>query len=390
MDWRKHRQSILHLMTMSTLNRFFAFCFIVMTLASCKSDEKDPSTEDNAKDRQEILIHWADNIIKPSYDKFKTKFDAMSAQAGAFAEAPDETTLANFRLAWEEAYIEWQKVELFEFGPADTYTLRSFFNIYPTNVTAINENLNNPSSNLDLPSAYAAQGFPAIDYLINGTGANDEEIVAAFTTDESAAKRLAYLERLIDRMNTLLTNVINQWNGSFRDTFISKTSLDIGSSMGTVVNAYVLQYERFVRTGKVGLPAGVFSSGTIQPDKVEAYYKKDLSKTLAQTAHQAAKDFFNGKNVNTGVNGSSLKSYLDALGAGVSAGTPLSNLINDQFDDAAAKLSALNDDFTQQIADDNNAMVETFQSMQNLVKLLKLDMTSEMSIAITYTDNDGD
>src|SRR3546814_19901140 len=48
-------------------------------------------------------------------------------------------------------------VELFEFGPADKYTLRNFFNIYPTDVAGIVSNMNDPSVNLALPASYARQ-----------------------------------------------------------------------------------------------------------------------------------------------------------------------------------------------------------------------------------------
>jgi hypothetical protein len=35
-------------------------------------------------------------------------------------------------------------------------------------------------------------------------------------------------------------------------------------------------------------------------------------------------------------------------------------------------------------------MADTYAAMQKLVRMLKVDMTSAMSITITYTDNDGD
>lgn len=364
--------------------------FFLATFSSCDNGG-EPSTSDNNKDREQILVNWVDNIIKPSYSTFKTKLDEMVSDAEAFTAAPDIDKLSAFRASWEQAYIEWQKVELFEFGAADQVTLRNFFNIYPANVTQINNYILDESLSLDVPAAYTVQGFPAIDYLINGIGPDDAAIVTAFTSDVNAPQRIAFLNRLTARMNTLVSGVIGVWNGSYRDTFVSKTGLDIGSSMGSVVNAYVMEYERYVRSGKVGIPAGVFSSGVVQPDKVEAYYKKDLSKKLAVTANQAAHDFFLGKNPITGEVGPSFKSYLDALGAKDNAsGTMLSNVIDDQFTVVSSELNGLADDFTLQISNNNVAMTDAFAEMQKVVRLLKVDMTSAMSVTITYTDNDGD
>ena len=35
-------------------------------------------------------------------------------------------------------------------------------------------------------------------------------------------------------------------------------------------------------------------------------------------------------------------------------------------------------------------MIDTYNELQKAVRMLKVDMTSAMSITITYTDNDGD
>jgi predicted lipoprotein len=373
-------------------SKTFAFFFTVALLSSCSSNSNEPNPEDGGKDRKIILTHWVDNIIVPSYVNFRSKFDVMISKSDAFTTSPDQTSLTEFRDAWVEAYKEWQKVELFEFGPGDRYTIRNFFNIYPTDINGIAANINDPGVNLELPTSYARQGFPALDYLINGVGEDDEAIIVYYTTDADAAKRLAYIKKITARMNTLLTNVIAEW-GTYRDTFISKTGLDIGSSMGTAVNAYVLNYERYIRSGKIGIPsgAGINSNGTVYPDKVEALYKKDISLSLVKNAHQASIDFFNGKNVSTGQEGPSFKTYLDALDAkDKSTGILLSTFVNDQSILIKSKLDLISADLHDEVQTNNESMLEVYSAMQKMVRILKVDMTSAMSVTITYTDNDGD
>lgn len=370
----------------------FVIVFLTIGLMSCAGSNNEPSLADNGKDRQLILTHWIDNIVLPSYDNFKVRFDLMKAKANSFRESPSVSALTELRTAWVDAYLEWQKVELFEFGPADQTTLRSFSNIYPTDVAGIGLNINDPSVNLDLPASYARQGFPALDYLINGVGSTDDQIISFYTEAADGAKRMEYLARIVDRMNTLITKVISGWP-SYRETFITKTGLDIGSSFGLVTNAYVLYYERYIRSGKIGIPSGatIATGGSVNPDKVEAYYKKDISLSLAKTAHTAARDFFNGKDVTTGVEGPSFKSYLDALGSKDSnSGTLLSEIINQQFSKVTEKLNGLGNNFSQQVQSEKQPMLDTYAEMQKLVRLLKIDMTSAMSITVTYTDNDGD
>lgn len=363
---------------------------LVVWLVACDSSNNEPGIENNSNDRQLILTNWADNIIIPSYDNFKTKFNMMESKAVAFTETPDVNTLAELRSAWADAYHEWQKVELFEFGPAERYTMRNFFNIYPTDVAGILANINDPALSLEIPASYARQGFPALDYLLNGVGDDDTQIVAFYTSDAQAAKNLDYLNRLITRMNGIVDKVVTEWP-TYRSTFISKTGLDIGSSMGIVVNAYVLNYERYIRSGKFGIPSGAITTGVTYPEKVEAYYKKDIGRGLAKTAHQASLDFFLGKSILDETAGPSFKSYLDKLDAkDLNTGTALSGLIQEQFEIVNDKIDPLSANLSEEVNSNNDAMKAVYTEMQKLVSMLKVDMTSAMSITITYTDNDGD
>jgi predicted lipoprotein len=373
--------------------RLVLVCISGILVGGCGGSGSDPSPADNSKDRQEMLVNWADNIIIPSYDNFKVKFDDMLSASEEFTTTPTTEKLVAFRGAWVDAYSEWQKAELFEFGPADRYSLRNFFNIYPADVAGIQTNILDPLANLDVPASYARQGFPALDYLINGVSSDDTGIVEYYTVGEDAPERIAYLTKVVDRMSTLIGNVITEWKGSYRDTFISSTGLDIGSSTGIVVNAYVLNYERYIRSGKFGIPAGIIGtvSGVAYPDKVEAYFKKDISKTLAENAQTASVNFFNGVKVNTGGEGPSLKSYLNALDAkDSSTGTMLSEIVNDQFSVIDTKIDPLSQNFFEEAQSNNQAMKDVYAEMQKAVRMFKVDMSSAMSITITYTDNDGD
>jgi len=94
-------------------------------LSHCGGNNGDPTP--SGHDRKPMLTNWVDNIIVPSYTNFKKEFDVMVGKSEAFTDSPNENTLSAFRSAWVNAYAEWQKVELFEFGPADKYTLRNFF-----------------------------------------------------------------------------------------------------------------------------------------------------------------------------------------------------------------------------------------------------------------------
>lgn len=364
---------------------------ILLQWACSKKDDSGPVKPDFDKNRKAILTNLADQIIIPSYQGFKTKLDAMATKSQAFAAQPSPATLIDFRSAWSTGYQEWQKVELFDFGPGATRTIRNYYNIYPTSVQGINTYINNPAENLEVSASLDKQGFPALDYLLNGTGATDAEIIAWYTAPVEGPKRLAYVQRVVLHMQTILNQVIGDWNGEYYTRFTTRTGTDIGSPMGEMVNGYILHYERYIRSGKFGIPSGAMLDGIVAANKVEAFYSKSISKVLAQTAHQAAVDFFNGKSVKSGTDGPSLKTYLDAIEAKDKvSGKLLSELINDQFAASKVKMDALGANLYQEVLTNNQAVKSVYAELQKAVRMLKVDMTSAMSITITYTDNDGD
>lgn len=369
-----------------------AFLLVLSVYACSKKKGSEPEPTKPGIDRKALLTYFADDIIIPSYSNFKIKFDLMLSKADAFTTAPTTSSLTDFRTAWVNAYVEWQKIELIDIGPAQAQTIRSFFNIYPTNVIAINTSIASGTANFDLPAAYAQQGFPALDYLINGLAANDTDIVAFYITAGDAAKRIAYLKKITTQMNAIFTKVYTPWTtGGYRDEFINKSGTDASSSLAVLVNGYVLNYERYIRSGKFGIPSGAMMNGVVAADKVEALYKKDISLTLAKTAHQASVDFFNGKSVKTGLEGQSFKTYLDALNAKDSkTGVKLSQAIIDQYSITGQKLNLLTENLNNEVKTSNQKMMDVYTEMQKSVRMLKVDMTSAMSITITYTDNDGD
>ena len=56
----------------------------------------------------------------------------------------------------------------------------------------------------------------------------------------------------------------------------------------------------------------------------------------------------------------------------------------------AALVKALSDPLSTNITTNNTAVVAAYTELQKLVVLLKTDMTSSLSILITFGDNDGD
>lgn len=372
--------------------KYLKLISIILTLAfflnACSDSKDNPDTPDDAFNRGAMLVNWADNIIIPAYTSFNSKTSDLELKTAEFLIFPNIEKLQDLRTAWEEAYVSFQNVSMFEIGKAEELRFRNRANIYPTDVPQIEAFIASGNYNLDLPSTIDAQGFPALDYMLNGLADNDADIVGFYTSNTNAEGYKDYLETLSSTISSLSEEILTSWTAGYRDVFVANTASSASGSVDKFTNAYIFYYEKSLRAGKVGIPAGVYSNGVL-PQNVEAFYKKDISRKLLVEATTATQNFFNGKKFDGTTNGPSFKAYLDYLNT-IKNGENLSALIDAQFAVAINKIIDLNTNFVAQIETDNSKMLATFDELQRNVVLMKVDMVQALNISIDYVDADGD
>lgn len=351
---------------------------LVLAAVSCtKKDGEDPSPSNNLN-RQPMLENYANNYVIPAYAEMETSINDFKATITAFVAAPDAAKLATAQKALAASYLQWQKTDLYEFGPAEVATLRSYMNTYPVTVSKVDANIASGSYDLEAFGNRDAQGFPAMDFLLNGTDPD------SYTLTADADNRKAYLLAVVTKMAEKITAVKTEWT-TYKNTFVSNTGTDANSSLSQMVNSYVLYYERYLRGGKVGIPVGVMT-GSALPAHVESYYAPENSTVYAVAALQAVLGFYKGDLAP----GASMKSYLEAIGTTDENGTLMSDLIEQEMTEAINSMNALNGTLVNNINTNRTEVLKTYDEIQDVVPLLKVDMVSAFSISITYTDNDGD
>ncbi|MEM7484664.1 MAG: imelysin family protein [Bacteroidota bacterium] len=377
------------------MKKYWYFLFAVPFLIwACSSDSNDGdgTGEDEVPvtfDRSAMLVNWADNIIVPAYQSFSAKLTTLEESYENFASDRSVDNLTAFRAAWLDAYTAWQQVSLFETGPAETVGYRLNMNTYPTDIDLIESHIADGNYDLSLPSNRDAKGFPALDYLLNGLETDDVALVNRLASGTEADDTLAYVDAVISDMKSLTDDVVGQWTGDYRDTFVENDGSSSTASVDRFVNDYIFYYEKFLRAGKMGIPLGVFT-GETAPNTIEAFYKADISNTLFLEGLTAVQDFFNGKHFNSSTTGESLASYLADLNS-VKDGDDLSELINSQLNTARTAVSGL-DTFRSEIENNDTptTMNMAYDEVQRAVPLFKVDMVSAMSISIDFVDADGD
>jgi uncharacterized protein len=325
----------------------------------------------------------------PAYTQMSNVLATLKAQADAFAAAPDAARLVSLQATWQTAYKMWQRVEMLEFGPEQTTALRMYMNIYPVTTSKVNSNISSGSYDLDQFGNTDAQGFPALDYLLNGSAGDNTAILALYTTDAQATNRKQYVQAIVNKMYAKISAVRDAWTGGYRNTFVNATGTDVSSSLSLMTNAFVLHYERYLRGGKIGLPVGAMT-GTAAPQLTEAYYSPTLSKELALEGLAAINDFYEGKNFDGTANGSGFKDYLATIGTKDENDKLIADLISDELMQANNALSGLTTTIKDAVVNDRPAILNIYTEIQQVVPLFKVDMVSAFGISITYVDNDGD
>lgn len=358
---------------------------LALFIVSCETNEGGETSD--GFDRTAMLTHWADNIIIPAYDHYFDQLVAMQDAKETFVNDPTEANLQQLRTSWKSAYLAWQWVGMYQIGKSESLYLLGFTNTYPADASLLESLVASGEYNFELPSRRSQQGFPAIDYLINGLGVDDAATVSVYQGIDGASY-LQYLSDVVDRLVSLTGLVVEDWNNGYREIFINNSGSSKSSAVDKLVNDYVSYFEAHLRKAKIGDPAGVFT-GTKDASSVEAYYQNDFSKDLFLEGLEAIQSFFNGVSFNGNGTGESLFSYLKYLNT-IKETEPLEDVINDQFALAEQQASGLMDSFAEQVEMDNSVMLLTYEELQRNVVYMKVDMLTAMSIAVDYMDNDGD
>tara|TARA_Y100001970_G_scaffold63525_1_gene81366 strand:- start:848 stop:1954 length:1107 start_codon:yes stop_codon:yes gene_type:complete len=361
--------------------------FLILLTVSLSCDNNESIEVGPTYDRESLLENWYNQHINIGLSDFKNKVEMVGEMVDLLNNEKTLSSLTKLREEHLKAWKAWQKIEMFNIGKAEEIYYKEKMNIYPVNTARIEANVLSGSYDLaNDANNYAAQGFPTLDYLLYGIGSTDEEILSKYTADNTY---LNYLKAVSDEMTNNTEKVVNDWE-TYKNEFTSSTDNTATSAVNLMVNDFIFYYEKGFRANKFGIPGGVFSS-TPLPEKVEDYYSRSNSRTLSLEAFDAIQAFYEGQNLSTGTSysGASLKSIITELDT-KEGNDNLGNKISDKLKAAREKIVILDQNFVDQIQSDNNTFLQTYDAIQEVVVLLKVDMLQFLSINVDYVDADGD
>ena len=358
---------------------------LIPILVVCKKKDKKegPTTPfpsaSGSFDQKSLLNAWAQNVIQVGYKEHYGNLESLENATTSFLSSPSGTTLDGLQAAHHLAYLSWQKVLLFEFGPAMDHTLSSNSNIYPTDKVEIEKNIAQNLTDLSAASKLYEKGLPALDYLLHHE--NKDSVIVFF---QESANRRNYLGLVVKDLLGHTGKVKAAWESGYSTSFQNNVGTSAGSGIGLMLNSVNMQFERFVRDGKVGIPSGVRDfNGASLPDHVEALYRGNVSMELLLASLKGMELWYTGNNT------VGLDDYLINLKATYNGGS-LDEAIKAQFVKCNNAAMAISKPLKEAVLSDKTKVDALYKELQLLAVLFKVDVPSALGVVITYQDNDGD
>lgn len=373
-------------MTTDSLKWGSVLLLSVLFMSACNPDDDNEGNVPSF-DRAAFLEHASDNVIVPTYASFVQSSQSLeSILEGLNQGDVTGSDIAALRQALFDANIAWQRVQIFDFGPASSRALLATTNTFPTDTNEIELAAQSETWQGGLSSTLSSSGLPALDWMLFSM---DESATAAAWNDPSSG-HLNHARRLSRFMAGEAAEVLSAWNSTYRDDFVASTGTEAGSSIGELLNAFNRVYEGNIRKQKLGLPNGAMTwSGNPQPSLVEAPFAEDWSIDLLSEGLKACAHLYFGDQVNGASSSLGLDDYLKSLGD-VSYGQGLHEDIVGQLASAQAAVATMQDPLASFVVDQQQASLDVYNELQALVVLWKVDMMSSLGVLITYQDNDGD
>jgi predicted lipoprotein len=376
------------------LNKRISIIFFLVVsgllLTQCKKKNgKDDLNPGSSFDKAAMLANIGENIIVPAYADLKLSVDSLDLATDVFIQNPTAVNLQASQTAFINAYIRYQSVSCFEFGPADAELLRANFNIFPCDTPKINSKIIAGDFNFSTVNDIDVKGFPAIDFLLFNSNQNSAVILGRFTNSTNAVNAKGYLKALVNELKQK-TNAVNAgWSatgGNYLSTFKNNEGSSVGSSLGLLVNQFNFDFEN-LKNARIGIPLGKKSLGTPFPTKVEAFYSTQ-SLALAMAQLKSIENIYLGRDTHN-KDGLGFDDYLTALDAQHPLGS-LNEVIKNKIAAAKTKLSAIHGTLSEAIKNNPASVDAAYAEIYQLTVLIKVDMPSAFGVMITYEDNDGD
>ncbi|MCA9946455.1 MAG: imelysin family protein [Anaerolineales bacterium] len=372
------------------------FLIILLILMGCgfatgaETAVPSPTSTPPGFDRQALLENIINQIALPAHEDFADKAQLLETAVANFTADPTLANLEAAQEAWREAATARTSLLTFRLGLVDDSLLHNRLDNRPARDTFIEETI---AGDVTIDAAFiesigsSSIGLGAMEYLLFDPEGGSAAVLARFSQAENADRRQAYLlgvaHNLAQKANALRQIWLPEGE-NYAQAFIAgeMDGGELQGPMNMLVNQMIADLEEIIGS-RMGKPTGSTSNGQARPDLVESPFAFWSLPRIESTLVMMHTIYMGG-------DGLGFDDYLDFLEAEGSGGTPLSQVIDDQFVTTLAAFAAIEGTLHTAVTDHPDQVNAAYEEVRTLLVLIKADMTNQLGITLTFNDNDGD
>lgn len=336
----------------------------------------------------DCLAYWYDNRIIEAYEDFAGRVSALNDAVTTYSVSETFVKQDFDRVvsAYDEACRSLQYVILFDDYMNPESSLVKQANSWPANTVMIDELVKEDLSEEKLREKIAGKeivenciGLPAADYLLFSKREN-------ITLREKKYVSLLTKKMKSDAERALLAHKAN------REKFIASTDFSVSGSLSTVLNNLLYNYEKEIRTAKVGLPIGIYGFGAHKPSPktAENYYRgENISILSLRYAVDALNKFYYSDTKSSEQYG--LRSILIKYSSNPGFVRPAYVAKMDAaMKSLIQKINSENESISVLASDEEGVkkLKAVYDDLQEIVGILKTDAIVSLGLTVTYNDGE--
>lgn len=330
-------------------------------------------------EQSRIIEAVTTDLILPEYTELVAQADLLKEAGQQFLETGSVEDFGILQQAWKNAFVQWKKCQVFHFGPMVEENYHLMLDFSPTRDYLIDQAIWSGDS---IDEAFvdgqgaAAKGFPGLEYLLFDAASGDQATWDSLTIGVNADRRRQYVAAATSEISAITEEVLATWQDRYQEEFTTSTS-GFHDELSDLANAMLYLVE-VVKNDRIGSPLGKDAGGQAAPTAAEAWrsqYSWPLLIANLTTAQQ----------VYLGAQAYGFDDYLTSLGH-----ADLADQIDTLFQQVLADCAEAQDPLSTSIYTERHLLEPIYEDLTTLIRLMKSDMFSFMSISVAFTDADGD
>jgi predicted lipoprotein len=362
------------------MKKLYLFTFItlialVSILISCNNDGTISQDEFQISYYRTIqLENTYDNEITPIHQDFSLSTAELAIKGQVFGNSITSQNLTNLKEQWKTIAADWKKCELYDIGLVRNSFIHYTINTWPTNPTFIENNITTVTTIDEVYIAsvgFSSKGISAIEYLLF-----DSDEATTLADFQNSQARVDYLNSCISELHTNSNTVISLW-AAYKDEFIAATENGISGSQNQLINNMVALLEEIIMSK---LNNAINQNDSEEFEAYRSDYSLNLIASNIEVLHRCFTGDFDETPYRIG-----FKKYLVDLGF-----LDLAADIDDKFNAVTFKINSMNSSLNSGLATTPENITELVTLIEDVLFVVKIDMSQAIGSTITFNDNDGD